>query len=94
MTLNQHKINTDIISSLKSEPMGKLINRLQFASFEIKFTRLDFENACGQAIEQAFSKPCLVNLISKDTHLAFSINGLVIGNWQPYSKFLFGEVYH
>ena len=25
------------------------------------------------AIQQAFSKPCLVNLISKDTHLVFSI---------------------
>ena len=26
------------------------------------------------AIQQAFSKPCLVNLISKDTHLGFSLN--------------------
>ena len=25
------------------------------------------------AIQQAFSKPCLVNLISKDTHLVFSL---------------------
>ena len=25
------------------------------------------------AIQHAFSKPCLVNLISKDTHLVFSI---------------------
>ena len=27
--------------------------------------------------QQAFSKPCLVNLISKDTHLVFSIYGKV-----------------
>ena len=28
-------------------------------------------------IQHAFSKPCLVNLISKDTHLVFSILGIV-----------------
>ena len=53
--------------------MGKLIN------FYIKFTRLGFENACWIArqasrCQQAFSKPCLINLISKDTHLVFSIS--------------------
>ena len=32
----------DIIASLKSETMGKLINRI----LDIKFTRLGFENAC------------------------------------------------
>ena len=49
-----------------------------FVSFYIKFTRLGFENACWIArqasrCQQAFSKPCLVNLISKDTHLVFSL---------------------
>ena len=44
-----------------------------------KFTRLGFENACWMArqasrCQQAFSKPCLVNLISKDTNLVFSIS--------------------
>ena len=38
---------------------------------------LGFKNACqiapSLAIQQVFSKPCLVNLISKDTHLVFSI---------------------
>ena len=34
--------NYIIIASLKNEPMGKLINM----SFDIKFTRLSFENAC------------------------------------------------
>ena len=47
-------------------------------SFDIKFTRLGFENACWIArqasrCQHAFSKPCLVNLISKDTHLVFSM---------------------
>ena len=32
-----------IMASLKSETMGKLINRM---SFDIKFTRLGFENVC------------------------------------------------
>ena len=43
--------------------------RLRVESFDIKFTTHSFENACwiaGQAsrCQQAFSKPCLVNLIS------------------------------
>ena len=36
--------------------------------------------------QQAFSKPCLVNLISKDTHLVFSIPGsFVIGRYSSGS---------
>ena len=51
----------------------------RFASFDIKVTRLGFENACRIArhalrCQQAFSKPRLINLISKDTHLVFSIS--------------------
>ena len=45
--------------------MGKLINR-------IPGSRLLISSLPGQ---QAFSKPCLVNLISKDTHLIFSMYG-------------------
>ena len=44
----------------------------------IKFIRLGFDNACiiarqSLAIIHALSKPCLINLISKDTHLVFSM---------------------
>ena len=50
--------------------MGKLINR-------IPGSRLLISSLPGSAlrthVEQAFSKPCLVNLISKGTHLVFSI---------------------
>ena len=53
-------------------------------SFDIKFTRQGFENACGhreacRAIQHAFSKPSLVNLISKDANLVFylSVNPLL-----------------
>ena len=74
MTLNQQKIeNHVIIASLKSEKMGKLINR-------IPGSRLFISSLPGSALrtqasqyQQAFSKPCLVNLTSKDTHLVFSI---------------------
>ena len=50
----------------------------RFVFFDIKFTRLCFKNTCwipqqASRCQQAFSKPCLVNLISKDTHLVFSI---------------------
>ena len=56
----------------------------------IQFPRLGFENSCWIALQasrcqqmarqaplcqQVFSKPCLVNFISKDTHLVFSISG-------------------
>ena len=76
-------ITSIIIAILKSESTCKLINRIQrFASFNIKFTRLGFENArwiAQQAsrCQQGFSKPHLVNLISKDTHLVFSISSAV-----------------
>ena len=77
MTLNQQKNeNYVIIASLKSETIGKLINR-------IPGSRLLISSLPGSALrtlveslgkcQQAFSKPCLVNLISKDTHLVFSI---------------------
>ena len=71
--------NYVIIAGLKRETIGKLINRIPGSRlFDIKFTRLSFENACliarqASQCQQAFSKPCLVNLISKDTHLVFSI---------------------
>ena len=60
--------------SLKSETIGKLIN----ASFDIKFTWLSFEKACwidrqASRCQQAFSKPFLLNFISKDTNLVFCI---------------------
>ena len=57
--------------------MGKLINR-------IPGSRLLISSLPGLALRthveslgkprDAFSKPCLVNLISKDTHLVFSIS--------------------
>ena len=48
-------------------------------SFDIKFTRQGFENACWhreacRVIQQAFSKPSLVNLISKDANLVFYLS--------------------
>ena len=53
-------------------------------SLYIKFTRQGFENSCrhreaSQAIQHAFSKLSLVNLISKDTNLVFylSVNPLI-----------------
>ena len=48
-------------------------------SFDIKFTRQGFENACWhregcRAIQHAFSKPSLVNLISKDANPVFYLS--------------------
>ena len=52
--------------------MGKLINRIP--------------EAC-QAIQHAFSMPSLVNLISKDTHLVFSIYSAVYSEQSMTGKF-------
>ena len=52
-------------ASLKSKSMGKLINRIPGLRHMISSLIKSF------AIQQAISKPCLVYLISKDSHLAF-----------------------
>ena len=38
-------------------------------SFDIKFTRQGFGTLVSRAIQHAFSKPSLVNVISKDVNL-------------------------
>ena len=48
----------------------------RYVSFDINITRQGFENPCRhreacRAIQHAFSKLSLVNLISKDTKLVF-----------------------
>ena len=55
------------------------IENTRWVSFDIKFTRQGFENACWhreacRAIQNAFSKPSLVNLISKDANLVFYLS--------------------
>ena len=52
------------MASLKSEPTCKLINRIPGLRGLIS----------SLTIQQAFLKPCLVNLISKDTNLVFYIS--------------------
>ena len=59
------------------------IENTRFVSFDIKFTRQGFEKAClhreaCRAIQHAFSKPSLVNLISKDTNLVFFLSVFVM----------------
>ena len=55
------------------------IENTRWVSFDIKFTRQGFEIACWhreacQAIQHAFSKLSLVNLISKDVILVFYLS--------------------
>ena len=77
MTLNQHKnrkiCHNVIIASLTSETMGKLINRIPGECLLISSLPGSALKML-QVIQQAFSKPCLVNLILKDTHLGFSMS--------------------
>ena len=59
--------------------MGKLINRipgsrLLISSLPGSALRTHVESlGKPRDVNKSFSKPCLVNLISKDTHLVFSI---------------------
>ena len=59
--------------------MGKLINRipgshLLISSLPGSALRTHVESlGKPRDVKNAFSKPCLVNLISKDTHLVFSM---------------------
>ena len=82
MTLNKNTEieNYIIIAYLKSETVGKLINRIPGARLLISSlpssalrTLVDIARQASLC-QQAFSKPCLVNLISKDTHLVFSMH--------------------
>ena len=55
------------------------IENTRWVSFDIKFTRQGFENACWhrkacRAIQHEFSKPSLVNLISKAAILVFYLS--------------------
>ena len=95
MTLNQHKNQNYVISpSLKSVTMGKLINRIPGSHLLISsLPGLGFDSACWIArqasrCQQAFSKPCLVNLISKDSHLVFSISCTISCNKWRHKNFI------
>ena len=68
-----------IIASLKSDTMGKLVNRIPGLRLLVSSlpgralrTLVDITRQASRC-QQAFSKPCLVNLISKDTRLVFYI---------------------
>ena len=81
MTLNQYKSrNILIIVSLKSETMGKLINRIPGLRHLISILpgsalRTHVESLDRpHEVNKRSPKPCLVNLISKDTHLVFTIS--------------------
>ena len=80
--------NYVIIASLKREKMGKLINRIRGSCLLIsKIPGSDLRmhvDIARQAsrCQHKFSKPCLVNLISKDTHPIFSIYGHFIQHKQ------------
>ena len=66
--------------------MGKLINiipgsRLLISSLPGSALRTHVVNKRSQSLarcQQALSKPCLVNLISKDTHLVFDIFSVAV----------------
>ena len=66
--------NYVIIASLKSETMGKLINRIPGSRLLLPRLRERMLNRSAiLAMSTSILKPCLVNLISKDAHLVFSI---------------------
>ena len=68
-----------VILALIIEKMGRYIENTRWVSFDIKFTRQGFKNACWhrkacRAIQHVFSKQNLVHLISKDASLIFYLS--------------------
>ena len=68
------------------------IKNTRRVSFDIKFTRQGFENACWhreacRAIQHALSKPSLVKLIIKDTNLVFYLSVYPLLNTLQTSDF-------
>ena len=73
------KIISDKWMSERERERERERENTRWVSFDIKFTRQGFENACWhreacRAIQHAFSKPSLVNLISKDANLVFYLS--------------------
>ena len=80
-TMNQqqlkHRLRTESSGSYLES--GLNIENTRWLSFDIQFTRQGFENPCWhceacRAIYYAFSKPSLVNLISKYANLVFYLS--------------------
>ena len=68
------------------------IENTRWVSFDITFTGQGFENACWhreacRAIQHAFSKPSLVNLISKDANLVFYLSVYPLLNTRQTSDY-------
>ena len=57
------------ILAMLTSILGSLLGKLDIKDSHLVFSISRQTSRC----QQAFSKPCLVNLISKDTHLVFSI---------------------
>ena len=78
MTLTRHENNV-IIASLNNEPACKLINRIPGLRLLISrlpgsALRMHVESlGKPRNVNKHSQKPCLVNVISKDTHLVFSV---------------------
>ena len=78
--------------------MGKLKNRIPGSRLLISSLPVSGLRSHVESLgKQAFSKPCLVNMISKDTHLVFSIykrpetlNDASV--YPPYEPFHFSEM--
>ena len=77
--------------------MGKLINRIPGSRLLISSlpgsalrAHVDIARQASRC-QHAFSNPCLVNLISKDTHLVFSISPPAgrVKIWQVLARTIF-----
>ena len=67
----KHSITKQVhVPTQKVNEYGQEIENTSRVSFDIKFTSQGFENASWHA----FSKPSLVNLISKDANLVFYLS--------------------
>ena len=87
MTLNQRE-NDIIIASLKSETMGNLINRIPGSRLLIAL----LNRSARLTMSTSVLKACLVNLISKDTQLVFSIYIISVKPSTPVGPVEFSDI--
>ena len=86
--LDMERHSSSILHISASLTMSTSILKALPGKLDIKYRHSPSISISLQAsrCQQAFSKPCLVNLISKDTHLVFSLSRQASPCQQAFSK--------
>ena len=70
-------LNVVIIASLKNESICKLINKIPGSRLLVSSLPGSASRTQASRCQQALLMPCMVNLISNDTHLVFCMSQFI-----------------